>query len=516
MPAFMKFTEYSALDALALADLVRKGDVSPAELLQIATQTAGRIHDEFNILTHLAQDRPNALINELNKQAIFAGVPFLVKDLMLPIKGMPMSNGCRAMRGFVSGSDSALTRLIHASGLITFGKTTTSELGSKPLCVSDAFGATLNPWDKQYNSGGSSGGSSVAVATGVVPMAYSSDGGGSIRLPASYCGVFGFKPSSAINRFEDMSKAWGGAAVSHVTTRSVRDSAAYLDITTARVAPDAVSHLANPVDGSCLAEAGRPPEGLKIGLITESPIGTKVDADCIKAAEDAAALCRSLGHQVEIARWNFDGKELMRAFLTVLLFYTEKDVVTMSASLGVSVKDLAIESGTRFIAMAGSGITPERLSLAEMVLQDARQKMAMMHKHYDLILTPAAGRELQASDAVDPKGLEKWLMQLLINTGLASKVVGDRAMDQAIIQNLKMAPFTAIANATGQPAMSVPLYWNEQGLPYGAHFMAAKGQDPLLFALAGQLEQARPWQDKRPSLNLKSNGEPETSAAQDC
>jgi len=503
----MNFTEYAALDALGLADLVRNGEVSPAELLQVATQAAGRIHDEFNILTHLAPDRPSALINELSKQAIFAGVPFLVKDLMLPVKGMPMSNGCEAMRGFVSGSDSSMARLLHASGLITFGKTTTSELGTKPLCVSDAFGETLNPWDKTYNSGGSSGGSSVAVATGVIPMAYSSDGGGSIRVPASYCGVFGFKPSSAINRFEDMSKAWGGAVVSHVTTRSVRDSAIYLDMTTGRVAPGMTSHASSPVQGSYLASLYLPPKSLSIALITESPIGTSVDQDCINAADDAAALCQSLGHQVEAAQWNFDGKLLMRAFLTILLFYTHKDLAMMSASLGIPEKELAIEPGTRFLAMAGRGVTAERLSWAEMVLQDARQKMADMHKHYDLILTPTVGRELQTSEALEPKGPEKWVLQLLIRTGLASKVMGNSVLDQAVIQNLKMAPFTAIANATGQPAMSVPLYWSDKGLPYGAHFMAAKGHDSVLFALAAQLERARPWQDKRPQLHRV----PETS-----
>ncbi len=507
----MNVTEYVAQDALGLAELVRRGEISPAELLQTATQAAGRVHDEFNILTHLDQQRPQVLIKALNRNALFAGVPFLVKDLMLPVKGMPMSNGSRAMQGFVSGSDSAMVRLLHASGLITFGKTTTSELGAKPLCISEAFGETLNPWNKRYNSGGSSGGSSVAVATGVVPMAYSSDGGGSIRVPASYCGVFGFKPSSAVNRFEDMSKAWGGAVVSHVTTRSVRDSAAYLDMTTGRVAPDASSHASTPIEGSYLAGLYLPPRTLKIGLITESPLRTLVAGDCVNAAKDAATLCQSLGHQVEATRWNFDGKLLMRAFLTILLYYTHRDVTMISASLGISVKELDIETGTRFIAMAGSGVTPERLSWAEMVLQDTRQKMADCYKNYDLILTPAVGSELQTGDAVEPKGLEKWTLQFLIRSGLASKVVGNRALDQAVIQNLKMAPFTAIANATGQPAMSVPLYWNEQNLPYGAHFMAAKGQDALLLSLAAQLEKARPWQDKRPAVSLNLSREAEVA-----
>jgi amidase len=199
-----KLSEYSNYDALGMADLVRCGEVSAQELLTEAKGRLDKINPQLNAVTYQADDLSNSLVSDLDKKTLFCGVPFLVKDLMLPFKGMPLSNGMKAMLSFVPTENSAMANQLNNSGLITFGKTTTSELGTFPLAKSSAFGETLNPWDISKNSGGSSGGSSVVVASRVVPMAYSSDGGGSIRLPASYCGIFGLKPSRGINKYEDI------------------------------------------------------------------------------------------------------------------------------------------------------------------------------------------------------------------------------------------------------------------------------------------------------------------------
>ena len=298
------FIEYEKHDALSLAALVRKGEVSPLELLESAKQKLAGINSKLNAVNYESDTLARKLIKNLNKNSPFCGVPFLVKDLMLPIKGTPMSNGSRAMKAVISKESCKLIDKLNEAGFIIFGKTTTSELGASSLVNTAAFGATLNPWDMTKNAGGSSGGSSVVVATRVVPMAYSSDGGGSIRLPASYCGIFGFKPTKGLNRYEDMTRAWGGAVVSHASSISVRDSAAYLDVVSGNTRNNGC--FSNPAENTYHFSAIHYEKKLKIGLITEAPTKTDVHEQCVKAANVAAGYCESFGHDVEPAKWNFD------------------------------------------------------------------------------------------------------------------------------------------------------------------------------------------------------------------
>ena len=495
----MGISEYSNYDALGLADLVRNGDVSPEELLTEAKERLGKINPQLNAVTYQADELSNSLVTDLDKRALFCGVPFLVKDLMLPFKGMPLSNGMKAMMSFVPDENSAMAIQLNSSGLITFGKTTTSELGTFPLAKSSAFGETLNPWDVSKNSGGSSGGSSVVVASRVVPMAYSSDGGGSIRLPASYCGIFGLKPSRGINKYEDMSNAWGGAVVSHVSTISVLDSAAYLDLVAGNVRDN--YSVKNPPLGNYLHSTTCGNRQLKIGLITESPTGTDVHLECIQAAEVAGKACENLGHEVIPAKWNFDGRELMRAFIMIVMYYTHRDVVNISSLLGVDEKNLDMELNTKFMSIAGSGISQENIDHSFSVWKKACQSMSTLHQHFDVILTPTVATPPLESSALDPNAFEKLAMRVLVATGLGKKAVSNKSLDIAIDKNLYVTPFTPIANITGQPAMSVPLYWDGDNLPHGAHFMADVGEDGVLLMLARQLEDAYPWVNKIPDKN---------------
>ncbi|MBB1488561.1 amidase [Oceanospirillum sediminis] len=494
-----KFLEYDNYDALGLAQLVRNGDISPEELLSEARARLNKIHTQLNIATYLPDDLSIPSVGTQSKDSIFCGVPFLVKDLMLPFKGMPLSNGTKAMRAFVSDENSAMANRLNECGLITFGKTTTSELGTLPLTKSMAFGNTLNPWNKKKNSGGSSGGSSVAVASRVVPMAYSSDGGGSIRLPASYCGIFGLKPSRGINPYEDMSEAWGGAVVSHVSTISVRDSAAYLDCITG----NCLNHyqINKPVSGSYLHHTLCSSQQLTIGLITESPVGTHVHPECIKAAELAGQLCEKLGHRVLPAKWNFDGRELMRAFIAIVMHYTHQDVVNIAKLLEVDKDQLDIELNTRFMAVAGSGIKPEKLEQSFNIWKRACESLSALHQQFDVILTPTVATPPLESNALDPGIIEKLIMKGIIASGLGQRIVNDKSLDMAIDKSLYVTPFTPIANITGQPAMSVPLHWDHDGLPHGAHFMADIGNDGKLLMLAHQLEEICPWRGKLPVVN---------------
>lgn len=495
-----RFVDYQEFDALGLAKLVKDHDVSAHELLAEAKARLAKFNPMLNAVISPMDSLAESLIEKSDTRGPFTGVPFLVKDLMLPFAGFPMSNGSMAMKGYWPDEDSEMVTRLNASGLITFGKTSTSELGASSLVNTAAFGETRNPWDLTRNSGGSSGGSSAAVAARIVPMAYSSDGGGSIRLPASYCGIFGFKPSRGLNKFEDLSGAWGGAVVSHISTLSVRDSAAYLDLVTGNT--DHGYSISNPAQHTYLNAVTQPPRRLKIALITRTPIGTAVHGECINAARLAAKYCEALGHDVEEADWNFDGMELMRAFITVVFRYTSRDVGDMARLLKTEEPNLAVELNTRFMTMVGSGIRDEQVQQALAVWMQVSDRLSDFHQRYDVILTPTVATPPLRSDALDPNALEKLLMRGLIATGFAKKMFSNAFIDAIIHKSLYHTPFTPIANMTGQPAMSVPLHWGNDGLPHGAQFMAAEGSDRLLFQLAAQLELEHPWQHKVPGICL--------------
>lgn len=507
------FPEYGDFDALALAKLVREGEISPGELLAEAKSRLEPVHARFNTVTHVADDLASGLIDKLDMESIFCGVPFLVKDLMLQIKDMPLSNGSNAMKSYIPNQNSAMADQLNASGLITFGKTTTAELGASSLTKTRAFGETLNPWDPGKNSGGSSGGSSVVVAGRVVPMAYSSDGGGSIRLPASYCGIFGFKPSRGINQFEDMSESWGGAVVSHVSTISVRDSAAYLDLVAGNVSDD--YSVENPDKDSYLFSANGDERSLNIALITDAPTETAVHPECINAAETAARACEHLGHSVEPCKWNFDGRELMRAFLTIIMSCTYKDIGNIAVLLNTERKHLDLELNTRFLGIVGSGISQERVNQALDIWKKAALKLCELHSRYDVILTPTVATPPLQGTALDPNPLEKLLMKILVRSGLGKKAANDMFLEALIDKSVYQTPFTPIANITGQPAMSVPLYWDAAGLPHGAQFMADIGHDKTLFSLARQLETEYSWDKRIPKyLDLSADQAIEARAVQ--
>lgn len=492
--------DYDQYDALGLAQLVRDGDVSATELLGAAQSRLAAFNPMLNAVVTPMDSLAQSLIAKLDGQQLFGGVPFLVKDLMLKFKGVPMSNGCMAMKDYRPSADSDMATRLNAAGLLTFGKTNTAELGSASLVNNAVFGKTLNPWNLNRNAGGSSGGSAAAVAARIVPMAYASDGGGSIRLPASYCGIFGFKPSRGLNRYEDLTRAWGGAVVTHVCSISVRDSAAYLDLSAGNT--ENGYSACDPPRHTYLYAATQAPPPLKIALIKNSPAGTPVHEECFAAVSSAAKLCEALGHRVEEANWNFDGRELMRAFLTVVLHCTARDVGNMAQWLETAESRLAIELNTRFMAAVGKGVGEQRLQQALAVWQRAARRLAEFHDRYDLILTPTVATPPLASDALDPDLFEKCLMQGLVITGLAKHIFADDFLDLLTEKAVYQTPFTPIANMTGQPAMSVPLYWGNDGLPHGTQFIASEGNDRLLFRLASQLETERPWKDRLPPLCL--------------
>ncbi len=493
--------DYGRWDAVAMAEHVRRGDVAPGDLLDEARQRVAAVNPALNAVIASMDNYAECVLAGVDRQAPFAGVPFLVKDLFLPMAGEPMSNGSRAMRHYVPEHDCPLAQRFREIGLVTFGKTNTAEFGNASLTAPVAFGPTNNPWNTDLNAGGSSGGSAAAVAAGIVPMAWGSDGGGSIRLPASYCGVFGFKPSRGINAYADAKAAWGDAVVSHVLTRSVRDSAAYLDLIVDNPMRVRRSQLQSFEGGYLHAVERGLHRELRVGLLIQSPVGRPVAPQAAAAAVQTSAICESLGHEVEELEWPFNGRALMRAFLRVVLHSTAQDLDAMAQLLGVPAAGLDIELANRFMATAGRGVTQEQVDAALREWREAAQAMSRLHEQFDVLLTPTVATPPLKHGALDPKPLERMLMRFMSSTRLARWSVNDALLDSMIDSSIYQTPFTPIANMTGQPAMSVPLFWDDARLPHGVQFIAAHGKDALLFALAAQLENACPWIDKRPPVS---------------
>ncbi len=467
------------LDATAQAELVRRREVSPLELVEAAIARIERLNPTLNaVITPLYEEARAAARGPL-PDGSFTGVPFLLKDLLAAGAGAPLSEGSAFLKGrYRSPQDSELVARYRRAGLIILGKTNTSEFGILPTAEPAAFGPARNPWDLNRSTGGSSGGSAAAVAAGLVPAAHANDGGGSIRIPAACCGLFGLKPTRARNPLgPEYGDLYGGLVCEHVVTRSVRDSAALLDATAGPMPGDpyAVTPPARPF----LQEVGAPPGRLRIAFSAVSPTGTAVHPACVAAVKDAAALCADLGHIVEEAAPVFDGRALGRAFATLWSAGTAWTLDRWTRTLGREPGPDEVEPLTRALAERGRALGAVDYLTALHDGQRLARDVARFFATYDLWLTPVVG------EPPPPLG-----------TFASPPEEPTRGLRRAG----PFAPFTYIANVTGQPAMSVPLYWTEEGLPVGVHFLGRFGDEATLFRLAAQLEEARPWAHRRPPV----------------
>ena len=465
------------LDALGQAAAVASGAVSPAELLEAAIARAEATNPALNFIAQPLYDRARAAAAR-PFSGPFAGVPFLVKDLHIDIAGERSGEGSRLWAGYRATRNSVLYDRYVAAGLNTFGKTTTPELGLTVTTESKATGLTRNPWDRARSAGGSSGGAACAVAAGVVAIAQASDGGGSIRCPASACGLFGLKPSRGRTPLGPrVTESWLGLSVVHAISRTVRDSAALLDAT--HGAEPGSRYVAPPPPTSFQASAGRDPGRLRVALMAEPLTGVPVDPEVAGETRRTAALLESLGHVVEPATPDLSAAELGNAMVAVLGACTASDI---ARRLGELFRDEAgddIETVTQMFVHIGKGTSATQLIAANDAFQHAAIVLARFMDTYDVILSPVFARppiELGKID-LSPSDMAAW----------TANVLG-------------YSPFTALYNQTGQPAMSVPLGWSSGGLPIGMMFAGRYGEEALLYSLAGQLERAAPWAGKRPDV----------------
>lgn len=501
----MNQDEYASYDALALAELVRRRDVTPTELLEAALSRRDAVDPVIHAVVRLMEEDARRAASD-PPAGPFSGVPFLLKDLLATFAGHPTSMGSRLLRDVVADRDSELVRRYKAAGLVTIGKTNTPEWGLLPCTEPDLWGPTRNPWDLRHTPGGSSGGSAAAVTAGIVPMAGGGDGGGSIRIPASCCGLFGLKPTRGRTPTgPDHGQLWRGFVVEHVLTRSVRDSAAALD---AIHGPDpGAPYEIVPPSGAYLEDAAIDPRPLKIAVTTQPILGSSVHPDCVRAVEDAVALLEAFGHEVHEREPDLDDPdEFSRAFLLMVASELGADLQDIRRVPGLRVRRRALEAPTWALALLSEAFSAREYAGALRSLKRSARRVGRFFQDYEILLSPTVATPPPAIGELRPSRTEELLLRSLgvFGSGRLLKAAG--LLGQAAEDAFAFTPWTPVFNVTGQPAMSVPLYWSSEGLPIGVHFAGRFGDESTLFRLAGQLERARPWGHRRPPMRVAPPG----------
>jgi amidase len=482
---------------LGLAELVRRRKVSPAELVEEAISRIETHNPKLNAVVLPLIERARAMAKGKLPDGPFKGVPFMIKDLHATMEGLPTSHGNRLWKNVPASVTTELVKRWEASGVIVVGRTNTPEFGLTPYTESDLLGPALNPWDVTRTTGGSSGGSGAAVAARMVPLASGGDGGGSIRIPSSACGIFGLKPTRGRTPTGPLiGESWNGFDIEHVLTLSVRDSAAMLDATKG---PDVGAPYIIPDAGPFLKEVGKKPGKLKIAFSTKPMLGKNVHADCIKGVEETVALLTKLGHTVTEDAPVINGEEYSLHFLTVVAGQMRADIEEAAEAAGkkVSLDDFDITTfGT---GLFGAVLKSSNYVRALRYLQSRSREVGRFFEKYDVLLTPVLNQPPVKIGALKPSASEQMQLKLIARTGATWILEAMGIIKPLAAQTFEFIPWTPVFNVSGQPAMSVPLHWNDEGLPIGMHFVGRWGDEATLFRLAGQLEKAKPWFDKAPA-----------------
>ncbi len=467
--------EYQSHDAVGLAELVRTREVQPSELLDAALARAEAVNPALNAIVRTLETEARATIAAGVGEGPLAGVPFLLKDISAQMKGVPTSAGSRLFVDQPAGEDSAIVTAYRRAGLVIFGKTNTPEFGLAATTEPVLFGPTRNPWDVSRSSGGSSGGSAAAVAAGIVPAAHASDGGGSIRIPAACCGLVGLKPSRGRVSMAPGGEGWGGLSVQHVVTRSVRDSATLLDIACAPQTGD--PYFLAPPARPFAQEAGTPPGKLRIALSRQALIWGALDPQCVRALEDAAALCRSLGHEVEDCVLPGDFQAMAAAVNVVVGANVAAMLDREGERRGSPIGESEIERLSWTVCQGGRESSGAQYAAAMVTIHQVGRTLSSAFDRYDAVLLSTLGRLPQPlgtldTNAADLSGYAETLYTFMPNT----------------------QPF----NVSGSPAISLPLGTSVEGLPIGVQLAARGGDEATLIRLAAQIETAQPWANRWP------------------
>lgn len=475
----MGFREYSSFDGLGLADLVRKGDVAALELLEAAIARVEKHNPALNAIVYKFYDKARAAARSRKRgDAPFEGVPFLLKDILGECEGVPTRFASRYIPEFPSPADSEQVARFKRAGLIPFAKTNAPEFGLPPITEPQLYGPARNPWNTDHTPGGSSGGSAAAVAAGIVPLAHANDGGGSIRIPAACCGLVGLKPTRGrVSLAPNLGDVMGGLVCEHVVSRTVRDSAAALDATAGPMPGD--PYFAPPPARAYLKEAGTAPRPLRIAFSTRSLSGETIDPEFADATHQAAKLCAGLGHRVEEDAPTLELGEVATSFIAVYGAGLASNIELVWKLTGVAPSRDVLEAMTLNMYEIGKNVSGAQYLLAQSALQQLSRRFAGFFEKYDIWLTPTLGCPPLRVGTIDFNN------------------PGATLMDREIV---RMAHVNPIYNISGQPAITLPLYSGSQGLPIGILFGARYGDEATLFQLAGQLEHALPWKERKPTI----------------
>ncbi len=500
----MGFAEYDQFDGLGLARLVRNGQVSASELCEEAISRAEALNPKLNAIIRPMYDYARKAAKNCRPEAPFCGVPFLLKDVHHALKGHALSSGSALLRDFVPDHDAEIVRRFKGAGLVILGKTNTPEFKLAYTTEPTAVGPTRNPWNPEYSPGGSSGGSAAAVAARIVPLASATDEGGSIRVPASYCGLFGLKPTRGRNPVgPDFDQEWDGMSTSHVITRSVRDSAAMLDAVAGR---EPGAPYATLPQRPFLDELRVDPLPLRVGFHARPTYGRNIHPECKRAVEIACRLLEGLGHHVDEITPDYDEEDAARNWCIVLIGNEAAQVERLIEIHGRSRVLANIELPNRFLYGVGRRMQAIDFVQAKRAWRRFGMAMDRVLTNYDLILTPTLGEPPVRIGSHMPTKSDERSMRLLASFAgtilLGNKRLADNPVFAEIVRkNMRgQMPFTLVANMTGHPAMSVPMHWTEDNLPCGVQFIGRFGEDANLLKLAFQLEKAQPWDCRRPSM----------------
>ncbi|RQS26475.1 MULTISPECIES: amidase [unclassified Burkholderia] len=467
-------------DGIALAALVRAKEVTSTELLDAVLASLDTIDPALNAVAERLDDTARQAASSVTgRESVLAGVPTLIKDLFMPVRGARMANGSFLFGDYRPDFDGELVARLRRAGIPIAGTSLSPELGTSYCTSSARFGVTRNPWNPNVSAGGSSGAAAALVAARVLPFAHGNDGGGSLRVPASCCGVFGLKPTRGRTPNGPMiGEGWAGMGINHAITRSVRDSAALLDLTAG--ADTGAPYAAPCQTESFLAATQRDPQPLKIAVIEQAP-PWPLHPSCRAALEHTVELLRSLGHHVEPLECPVDSEAFYDRVFTIIGSQTRALMEMIGNERGNPVRDDEVEARTRTILREKGNASGAEYAGAVDWIHALGRTFGRLMERYDVLLTPTLA------------------MPPLAPAELAT-TDDTQSLRELVERSHRFSPFTAWFNATGQPAMSVPLYWDEQGLPVGSHFAGAFGAESLLFSLAAQLERAAPWGDRTPPI----------------
>jgi amidase len=473
----MEAHEYVAHDATGLGELVARGDVHPSDLLEAAIALVEKHNPILNGVIHEFYDIARTEVQGPLRDGPFKGVPLLLKDINALVAGVPTTQGSRYLADLVSAHDSELTVRLKRAGFVPFGKTNVPEFGILPTTEPAAYGPARNPWNPKHSTGGSSGGSAAMVAAGCVPLAHANDGGGSIRIPASACGLVGLKPTRGRNPLgPDMGDIMAGFVAEHVVSRTVRDTAAVLDATSGPDIGD--PYWAPPPHRPYVEELGLPPGRQRIAFSTKDPQGRKLHPECVAAVENTAKLLADLGHEMVETEPELNVALMTHCFMTIYASASTALVQSTQMLTGREPAQQLFEPLTWAIVERGRSFSAADYQIAVAVLQQMSRHVARFFQTYPLFLTTTLTSPPLPIGELDG------------SSGDVDEVMG-RAGDYIA---------TALFNVTGQPAISLPLHWSADGLPVGVQIAGRFGEEGLLIRLAAQLEQARPWKKRRPPL----------------